>query len=47
MTCHGRRASEEVVRWDDGDIDELNYEDFIERVADSFAEFVEMLRAEP
>lgn len=46
VICNGREASKEVVRWDEGEIDELNYEDFTERVADSFSDFAKMLRAE-
>ena len=47
VICNGRDATEAVVSWDDGDVDEVNYDAFVVRVANSFKEFIEMLRDRP
>jgi hypothetical protein len=47
VLCNGQRAAEEIVRWDDGQIEELDYERFTEPVAKSFSDLLKMLREKP
>ena len=43
----GRHATDELMKFEDGECDEPDYSAFTEQVAGSFSEFVGMLRAEP
>lgn len=39
----GQVAAEQTVQWEDGEIDELDYESIVEFVADSFGQFISLL----
>lgn len=47
VICNGRLATEEVVRWDNGETDEIDYDVFLQYIAGSFSDFAKMLRMEP
>ncbi|MCR9230148.1 MAG: hypothetical protein NXI29_03965 [bacterium] len=47
VICDGQRAAEEAVRFDDGDIEDVDYTVFTQPVANSFLDFTKMLRHDP
>lgn len=47
VVCNAERATDEVLRWDAGEVEEPDFDSFIDHVADSFLDFVAILRSEP